>query len=42
LRSAASSSDDDLDQRILGMEKAVGTAFYQNILRDYGRSAMQL
>ena len=27
----------ELDQRILEMEKAVGTAFYQNILREYGR-----
>ena len=27
----------DLDARILGMEKAVGTAFYRNILREYGR-----
>jgi hypothetical protein len=35
--SVATDSDNDLDQRIRGMEKAVGTAFYQNILRDYGR-----
>jgi hypothetical protein len=35
--SAATNSDNDLDQRILGMEKAVGTAFYRNILREYGR-----
>ena len=35
--SAATDSDNDLDQRILGMEKAVGTAFYRNILREYGR-----
>ena len=28
----------DLDARILGMEKAVGTAFYRNILREYGRA----
>src|SRR6516162_4941784 len=35
--SAATNSDDDLDQSILGMEKAVGTAFYRNILREYGR-----
>ena len=35
--SSATNSDDELDQRILGMEKAVGTAFYHNILRDYGR-----
>ncbi|MGA2000201.1 MAG: Rad52/Rad22 family DNA repair protein [Terriglobales bacterium] len=27
----------DLDARILGMEKAVGTAFYRNILREYCR-----
>src|SRR5215831_7475809 len=26
-----------LDERILGLEKAVGTAFYRNILREYGR-----
>jgi hypothetical protein len=37
-RSAASNSDNDLDQRILGMEKAVGTAFYRSILREYGRA----
>jgi hypothetical protein len=35
--SSATNSDDELDQRILGMEKAVGSAFYQNILRDYGQ-----
>ena len=35
--SSATNSDDELDQRILGMEKAVGTAFYRNILREYGR-----
>jgi hypothetical protein len=35
--SSATNSDDGLDQRILGMEKAVGTAFYHNILREYGR-----
>src|SRR5215471_10715174 len=35
--SGATNSDNDVDQRILGMEKAVGTTFYQNILRDYGR-----
>ena len=28
---------DELEQRILGMEKVVGAAFYRNILRDYGR-----
>jgi len=32
--SAATDSDSDLDQRILEMEKAVGTAFYRNILRE--------
>ena len=36
--SAATKSDDELDQRILDMEKAVGTAFYRNILREYGRA----
>ena len=35
--SAATKSDDELDQSILAMEKAVGTAFYRNILREYGR-----
>jgi hypothetical protein len=36
--SGATNSDNDLDQRIFGMEKAVDTAFfYHNILRDYGR-----
>src|SRR6516162_2189269 len=35
--SSATNSDYELDQRILGMEKAVGTAFYRNILREYGR-----
>jgi len=35
--SASADSENDLDERILRMEKAVGTAFYQNILRDYGR-----
>ena len=29
--------DDDLDARILCMEKTVGTAFYRRILRGYGR-----
>jgi len=28
----------DLDARILRMEKAVGPAFYRNILREYGRA----
>ena len=35
--SSATNSDDEFDQRILGMEKAVGTAFYRNILQEYGR-----
>ena len=35
--SSATNSDDELDQSILGMEKAVGTAFYRNILPEYGR-----
>ena len=30
-------SDEELDQRILRMEKAVGTAFYRNILCENGR-----
>jgi hypothetical protein len=34
---AATSRENELDQRILEMEKAVGTAFYRNILREYGR-----
>ena len=34
---AATNAGDDLDQRIMGMEKAVGGAFYRNILREYGR-----
>jgi hypothetical protein len=29
--------NDDLDARILRMERAVGTGFYRNILREYGR-----
>jgi hypothetical protein len=33
----ATDSGDDLDQRILAMEKVVGTAFYRTILREYGR-----
>ena len=33
---AAHGSDQDFDQRILGMEKAVGTAFYRNNLGEYG------
>jgi len=35
--SAATNSGDDLDQKILKMEKAVGSALYRNILREYGR-----
>ena len=30
-------SDNGLDQRIEGTERTVGTAFYRNILREYGR-----
>jgi len=29
--------DDDLDKRILSLEKAVGAGLYRNILREYGR-----
>lgn len=35
--STATNSGDDLDQKILELEKAVGTALYRNILREYGR-----
>ena len=35
--SASAVQGDDLDQRILQMEQAVGTSFYRNILREYGR-----
>ena len=35
--SDARNSDAELDQRMLGIEKGVGTAFYRNILREYGR-----
>jgi hypothetical protein len=35
--SAATGSGDDLDARILGFEKAVGTALFKGILREYGR-----
>ena len=35
--SAAVTSGDDLDQKILELEKAVGTALYRNVLREYGR-----
>jgi len=36
--SAAAGSVDDLDARILGLEKAVGTALFRGILREYGRA----
>src|SRR6516162_5807307 len=36
--SDASGSGDDLDARILGLEKAVGTALFRGILREYGRA----
>ena len=35
--SSAAAQADDLDERILCMEKAVGTTFYRSILREYGR-----
>src|SRR5271165_1520597 len=35
--SDAAGSGDDLDARILGLEKAVGTALFRGILREYGR-----
>jgi hypothetical protein len=35
--SASKANGDDLDARILCMEKRVGTALYRNILREYGR-----
>ena len=35
--STATNFDDDLDARILALERDVGTAFYRNILREYGR-----
>jgi hypothetical protein len=35
--SAAAGSGDGLDARILGLEKAVGTALFRGILREYGR-----
>ena len=35
--SAAAGSGDDLDARILGLEKVVGTALFKGILREYGR-----
>src|SRR5208337_3765895 len=36
--SAAAGSGDELDARILGLEKAVGTALFRGILREYGRA----
>ncbi len=35
--SAATGSGDDLDARILGLEKAVGATLFKGILREYGR-----
>jgi hypothetical protein len=35
--SSAAVQADDLDERILCMEKAVGTTFYRSVLREYGR-----
>ena len=35
--SASKANGDDLDARILCMEKRVGTLLYRNILREYGR-----
>ena len=35
--SAAAGSGDDLDARILALEKAIGTALFGGILREYGR-----
>jgi hypothetical protein len=35
--SSAAAQADDLDERILCMEKAVGITFYRSILREYGR-----
>jgi len=35
--SSAAAQADDLDERILCMEKAVGTTLYRSILREYGR-----
>lgn len=34
---ATKANGDDLDVRILAMEKTVGTVLYRNILREYGR-----
>ena len=35
--SASGSNGDDLDARILCLEKTVGTLLYRNMLREYGR-----
>jgi hypothetical protein len=35
--SSAAVQTDDLDERILCMEKVVGTTFYRSVLREYGR-----
>jgi hypothetical protein len=35
---ATTISDDDLDERILQLGKAVGAGLYRNILREYGRA----
>jgi len=35
--SASKAAGDDLDARILRLEKTVGTVLYRNILREYGR-----
>ena len=35
--STATNSGEDLDQKILELEKTVGTALYRNVLREYGR-----
>ena len=35
--SASGANSDDLDARILSMEKTVGAGLYRNILREYGR-----
>jgi hypothetical protein len=35
--SSAATQTDDFDERILCMEKVVGTTFYRSVLREYGR-----
>jgi hypothetical protein len=35
--SSGATQTDDLDERILCMEKVVGTTFYRSVLREYGR-----